>query len=138
MGAGQINADTVLIEPTSGNTGIALAFVAAARGLKLILLAPSVLHAFKNSFHSATPWALRRRAVTGSSFGARGTLSNVSHGLVGEAVGLALVHVLRGPDEVFPRVRAAARAGHDVVEAAFVRVQYPGGAGGGCNFIVSG
>src|ERR1035438_2867513 len=44
-------------------------------------------------------------------------------GLVREAVGLALVHVLRGPDEVFPRVRATARAGHDVVEAAFVRVQ---------------
>ena len=42
--------------------------------------------------------------------------------LVREAVGLALVHVLRGPDEVFPRVRTAARARQDVVEAAFGRV----------------
>jgi len=28
---------------------------------------------------------------------------------------LALVHVLRGPDEIFPRIRAAARTRHDVV-----------------------
>jgi cysteine synthase len=85
---GKIKPDTVLVEPTSGNTGIALAFACAARGLELVLCMPESM-------------SMERRKML-SLLGARLELTPAELGMKG-ALGRAQELLDENPHWVMPQ-----------------------------------
>lgn len=83
-----IKPDTVIVEPTSGNTGIGLAFICAAKGIKLIIIMPETVS--------------KERVMTLKALGATVILTDAAFGIKG-SIAKAMALLEANPNYVMPQ-----------------------------------